>query len=331
MKKRTSLPTTLPSYSRPETVPVAATYPPAVTTHPFRFGIQLHDAPDRKAWLDTVKQVEDLGYSTVFLPDHFGEQLAPVPALMAAADATTTLRIGALVFDNDYKHPVVLAKEAATMDVLSEGRLELGIGAGWMISDYEQSGIPYDPAGVRVSRMEEGVQVLKGLLRADAPFSFSGEHYTITDLHGFPKPVQQPHPPVLIGGGGEQLTLRVVARLADRSNFGGKPHEFAHKCEVLKEHCKAVGRDYDEIEKTISQELFVRSSEAEIEAKGRSTFGEPLESWRQGNLVGTPEQVAEKVQQYVELGATGFFPWCADYPDTTSMRLFAEEVMPQLR
>ena len=115
--------------------------------HPrrFRFGVQLHTAPDGATWADLARKAEDLGYSTLFLPDHFGDQLAPVPALMAAADATTELRVGALVFDNDYKHPLVLAKEVATIDRLSGGRVELGIGAGWMASDYQQSGIPMDP------------------------------------------------------------------------------------------------------------------------------------------------------------------------------------------
>ena len=137
-----------------------------------------------------VRRAEELGFSTVFLPDHFGDQLAPVPALMAAADATTDLKVGALVFDNDYKHPVVLAKEVATLDVLSGGRFEFGVGAGWMNTDYQQSGIPQDPAGVRISRMEEGVAVLRGLF-ADGPFSFAGDHYTITAMVGLPKPVQK--------------------------------------------------------------------------------------------------------------------------------------------
>ena len=121
------------------------------------------------------------------MPDHFSDQLAPVPALQSAADATTTLRLGALVFDNDYKHPVVLAKELATMDVLSDGRVEIGLGAGWMVSDYEQSGIPYDPPGVRIDRFVEGLAVIKGALGPE-PFSFAGEHYTITDYDGLPKP-----------------------------------------------------------------------------------------------------------------------------------------------
>ena len=147
------------------------------------------------------------------MPDHFDDQLAPVPALMTAANVTTTLRIGALVWDNDYKHPAVLAKELATMDVLSDGRLELGIGAGWMISDYEQMGIPYDAAKVRIDRFVEGLKVIKGAM-AEGPFSFSGDHYTITNYNGTPKPVQAPCPPILIGGGGKRV-LSIAAREAD--------------------------------------------------------------------------------------------------------------------
>ena len=143
--------------------------------HPrtFRFGLQASTAATRDDWVALARKVEDLGYSTLFMPDHFGDQLAPVPALMAAADATTELRIGALVFDNDYKHPVVLAKEAATLDVLSGGRLELGLGAGWMATDYEQSGIPYDEPKVRVDRFVEGLAVMKGLF-AEGELTFEG-------------------------------------------------------------------------------------------------------------------------------------------------------------
>ncbi|MDJ0767889.1 MAG: TIGR03621 family F420-dependent LLM class oxidoreductase [Ilumatobacter sp.] len=179
---------------------------------PFRFGVQVNGTGDRQEWADLARRVEANGYATLTMPDHFNDQLAPVPALQAAADATTTLRLGALVYDNDYKHPVVLAKELATMDVLSDGRVEIGLGAGWMISDYEQSGIPYDRPGVRVSRMIEGLAVIKGAL-GPGPFSFAGEHYTITDYDGTPAPMQSP-PPVLIGGGGPRV-LRFAAREAD--------------------------------------------------------------------------------------------------------------------
>jgi probable F420-dependent oxidoreductase len=183
---------------------------------PFRFGVQEHSALSAKAWRDRARLVEALGYQVVYLPDHFGEQLAPIAALMSAADATNTLRVGSLVFDNDYRHPVVLAKEVATLDLLSDGRFDFGVGAGWLASDYAQAGILYDSPGVRIERMEEGLKIIKGLL-AGGSFSFTGKHYKITDLEGWPLPVQKPHPPVLIGGGGRRM-LSLAAREADIVN-----------------------------------------------------------------------------------------------------------------
>ncbi|MCP4223909.1 MAG: TIGR03621 family F420-dependent LLM class oxidoreductase, partial [Actinomycetia bacterium] len=182
-------------------------------TRPFRFGVQTKAASSRAEWVELARKIEDRGYSTVTMPDHFDDQLAPSVALMAAADATEILRIGALVWCNDYRHPVVFAKEAATLDLLSEGRLELGIGAGWMTTDYSQAGLDHDRAGVRIERMAEAVEVLRGLF-GDEPFSFKGEHYSIDELDGTPKPFQKPHPPFLIGGGGPRM-LRLAGRLAD--------------------------------------------------------------------------------------------------------------------
>jgi probable F420-dependent oxidoreductase len=180
---------------------------------PFRFGVQLSHAATAADWAELARKAEDLGYSSLLLPDHFGAQFAPGPALAAAAGATRELKVGTLVLDNDYRHPVVTAKEMATLDVLSGGRLELGIGAGWMASDYDQSGIPLDPAGVRVDRLAEGIAVLKGLF-APGPFSYAGSHYTIKDLDGQPKPVQEPHPRFILGGGAPRM-LRLAAREAD--------------------------------------------------------------------------------------------------------------------
>jgi probable F420-dependent oxidoreductase len=193
-----------------------------VTTNPFRFGVQTFRATSRSEWTDLARRVEANGYSVMTMPDHFDDQLAPVPALMAAADATTTLRIGALVWDNDYKHPVVLAKELATLDLLSDGRLEIGLGAGWMITDYERAGIPYDRPGVRIDRFVEGLAVITGALGPDT-FSFAGTHYTVTDFNGLPKPVQAPRPPILIGGGGKRV-LTIAARHADIVGINSTMH-----------------------------------------------------------------------------------------------------------
>ena len=184
----------------------------------FRFGVQVSKETTAKGWSELARRTEAAGYEVLTMPDHFTDQLAPVPALMAAANATTTLRVGALVFDNDYKHPVVLAKELATIDLLSDGRLEIGLGAGWMISDYEEAGMPYDSPKVRIDRFIEGVAVIRGAM-ADGSFSFSGDHYTITNYNGQPKPVQT-RPPLLIGGGGKRV-LTYAAREADIIGING--------------------------------------------------------------------------------------------------------------
>ena len=184
----------------------------------FRFGVQVSKETTTKGWAELARRTEAAGYEVLTMPDHFTDQLAPIPALMAAASATTTLRVGALVFDNDYKHPVILAKELATIDLLSEGRLEIGLGAGWMLSDYEEAGIPYDSPKVRIDRFIEGVAVIRGAM-ADGSFSFSGDHYTITNYNGQPKPVQA-RPPLLIGGGGKRV-LSYAAREADIIGING--------------------------------------------------------------------------------------------------------------
>ena len=184
---------------------------------PFRFGVQLAGAPDARSWRERARAAEDLGYATLWMPDHLGDQWGPLVGLTAAAAATTTIRIGSLVFDNDYRHPGVLAREMATLDVVSEGRLELGMGAGWLRSDYEQHGLPYDPAGCRIERLEEGIRVVKALW-GDGPVSIDGRHYRLSGASGGPRPVQRPHPPLLVGGGGRRV-LTVAAREADIVGF----------------------------------------------------------------------------------------------------------------
>jgi probable F420-dependent oxidoreductase len=179
----------------------------------FRFAVIAPKCGSGKELTEQARKAEALGYSSFFVPDHFiDHDLAPTVALAHIAAVTDTLRVGPLVLGNDYKHPVVLAREMATLDLLSDGRLELGIGAGWMTADYEKAGIPLDRPGVRIARLAESVTVLKGLF-ADGPFTYAGEHYRITDLDGMPKPVQRPCPPFLIGGGGKKI-LTLAAREA---------------------------------------------------------------------------------------------------------------------
>lgn len=175
--------------------------------------MQEHQAGSAAEWKEKARRIESIGYSAFYLPDHFNEQMSPFAGLMAAADATTNLRIGFLVLDNDYRHPVVVAKEAATLDLLSDGRLDLGLGAGWQKSDYDQSGIQYDSPGTRIERLDEAVKIIKGIFTA-SPFSFTGKHYSVKDVEGYPPPVQRPHPPIMLGGGGRRM-LSLAAREAE--------------------------------------------------------------------------------------------------------------------
>ncbi|MDP9237058.1 MAG: TIGR03621 family F420-dependent LLM class oxidoreductase [Chloroflexota bacterium] len=294
--------------------------------HKFRFGVQTSTVVSREQWIEKARKIEDLGYSTLFVPDHFDDQFAPMPAMMAAAGATTTLRVGSLVFDNDYKHPVVLAKEAATLDVLSGGRLELGLGAGWMASDYQQAGMSYDAPGVRISRLQEAVTIIKGLF-SDEPVAFDGKFYSVHH-NGLPKPVQKPRPPLLIGGGGKRV-LRYAAGEADIVGVNFQLTEGRVNAQVMQtgtvEATKekigwirdAAGCRFDDIELNVT--VF-----AAIVTEDRSSLAERLAP-RFGTtpaelpdaphvLLGSVDQIAEDLQRrretfgfsYVVISGEGF-------------------------
>jgi probable F420-dependent oxidoreductase len=180
---------------------------------PFRFMVGSRDVVDGRTLADRARWAESIGCSHVAVHDHLASQLAPVPLLTAVAMATERIRLCPLVFNNDLRHPAVLAQELASMDAISGGRLEVGIGAGWNEREYTAAGIAYDRAGIRIERLSEGIAVIRGLF-ADGPFSHAGRYYTITALDGLPKPVQRPHPPFLIGGTRERV-VRLAAREAD--------------------------------------------------------------------------------------------------------------------
>lgn len=230
---------------------------------PFRFGVINETVLPGEEWLARVRRVEALGYDTFlirdhFLPDFFGDQLGPLAALATAAAVTTRLRVGTLVFSNDYRHPVLLAKELATIDWLSNGRLEVGIGAGWLRNEYDRAGLPYERAGRRIERLEESLRVLRGLW-SDRPFSFEGTHYHIDGIDGQPKPIQRPRPPILIGAGQPKM-LQLAGREADivgilttsvaTGTVQDDPSErfaaaVAQKLEYVRE---GAGERYDELE-----------------------------------------------------------------------------------
>lgn len=276
---------------------------------PLRFGVQEHRAPSARAWKEKARQVEALGYASLYLPDHFTDQVGPIAALMAAADATTRLRVGSLVFDNDYRHPVVLAKEAATIDLLSDGRFDLGLGAGWMASDYEQTGIPFDSPGTRISRMEEALTIIKGLFTGE-PFTFAGEHYRVTGIEGSPRPLQMPHPPILLGGGGRRM-LRLAAREADIVNVNFDLREGAINRNLVRTGLAgatdeklgwirdAAGERMERVELSVT--IFLanitddRESVASVMAAGIGV--EPKDILAMPHfLIGTVDQVVEDVQ-----------------------------------
>lgn len=187
--------------------------------HPFRFGVQASTAADGPIWADLARKVEDLGYSTLWVPDHLDDQWGPLVALTAAAMATSELLVGPLVFDNDYRHPGMVAKEMATLDVVSGGRVELGLGAGWMRSDYEQYGLDFDPPAIRIDRLEEAVAVIKTLWSEErGQADFKGLYYSLQGAVRAPRPVQKPRPRLMLAGGGRRM-LSLAAREADIVGF----------------------------------------------------------------------------------------------------------------
>jgi probable F420-dependent oxidoreductase len=186
---------------------------------PFRFGINVRDATSRAEWQDKARKVEGLGYAVLLVPDHLAAMLSTIPAVMSAADATTSLRVGTNVLNNDLRHPVLLAREAATLDLLTDGRLELGLGAGYVRIEYEQAGLRFDRGGIRVERLAESVPIIKGLLGGNE-VNFAGQHYRVTGHRIHPLPIQRPHPPIIIGGNGLRL-LTLAAHEADTVNLTG--------------------------------------------------------------------------------------------------------------
>jgi probable F420-dependent oxidoreductase len=227
---------------------------------PFRFGLQCFNLPAAR-WAQDMREVEALGYSSVYFPDHFGAQWDPLAGAMAVAAVTERLRVGTLVCDVDYRHPVVLAKSAATIQLASDGRLELGLGAGWMQSDYDQAGIAYDSHGVRIERLEEALRILKGMW-TDAETSYEGKHYRITKIAKAIDPLPARMPAILVGGGRPKI-LGVAGRHADIVGINPSLHEgrvtadtardltperVQRKVDWVHEAADAAGRNFAELE-----------------------------------------------------------------------------------
>ena len=186
---------------------------------PFRFGVNVGPSPSRAEWVEKARRIEALGYDALTVPDHLADLFAPLPALVSAAAATRTIRLGTNVLNNDFRHPVLVAREAATIDLLTDGRFELGLGAGHMKSEYDQAGLNFDSGGTRVERLAEAAVIIKGLLSGER-VDFAGRHYSVTGHRVYPLPVQQPRPPIAVSGNGRRL-LTLAAREADIVGLSG--------------------------------------------------------------------------------------------------------------
>lgn len=228
--------------------------------HPFRFGVQIASLP-LDSWPESARRIEALGYSSIFIPDHFSEQWDPTVTLAGIAAATSRLKVGTLVYDVDYRHPVVFAKAAATLHQMSGGRHEFGIGAGWMESDYLEAGLPYDPPGVRIARLEEALQIIVSMWENERT-SFEGEHYQIREIARAAPASEVGRPPILIGGGGKRI-LSLAGRWADIVGINPKmvagrvtpetpadsaPERIREKVAWVRAGAERAGRDPDEIE-----------------------------------------------------------------------------------
>ena len=225
---------------------------------PFRFGVNVRDAGSRAEWMDKARKVEDLGYAALTVPDHLATMLAPIPAVVSAAEATKRLRVGTNVLNNDLRHPVLVAREAATVDLLTDGRFDLGLGAGHMESEYDQAGLRFDPGGTRVERLAEAVTIIKGLLGGEQ-VTFARRHYRVTGHTIHPLPLQRPRPPILIGGNGRRI-LTLAAKEADMVGLTGitfraggtEPDLSAWKTAAVDERVRlvreAAGERYDRLE-----------------------------------------------------------------------------------
>jgi F420-dependent oxidoreductase-like protein len=296
-----------------------------------------------------AQRIEEVGFESLWVYDHFHTVPAPTQeatyeawTLMASlAAVTSTVRLGQMCTCNTYRPPSYLAKVAASIDVISGGRLEMGIGAGWYEHEHDGYGYPFLEPGPRIRMLEEGVEIMKAMWTEDV-VDYDGRHYRLQGAICQPKPLQSPHIPLWVAGGGEQLTLRVAARHAQYTNFGVKPEWFSHKSDVLAGHCRDVGRDFDEITRSANFNIVCADTEADVadrigmvkarfvEHVTEEKAEEQLRLYRHNS--GTPEQVVDSLREWEKLGlayAIVYFPDAAY--DLSSLELFAREVIPEFR
>lgn len=312
------------------------------------FGVFIStEQPSFSEILSEVRDCERLGYHSIWLSDHLiGMYRSPDSnrfenwtTLSALAGATSRIRLGQLVLCNPFRHPPLLAKMAATLDTISGGRLELGIGAGWHEPEFQAYGYPFESPAARVRRLSEAVQIIKKMWTESNP-RFRGRYYSIQDAYCSPKPIQKPHPPLMIGGGGEQLMLKVVARYADVCNFSpwmGRPQHYQHKLDILERHCRRVGRDPEEIRRSWASYVLINKDAEEAEeaikrfVERRATRSNLPPHRLRPPISGTPADCVKQIQGYVDIGVSLFILRFMGSDPANEIRTFAEEVAPVFR
>jgi len=311
-------------------------------TKKIRFGVQA--TPQNTTWKDLReiwKLIDSLDYDTAWVFDHFfailsdpsGPCFEGWTSLAALAAESSRVQAGVLVTGNTYRHPAVLAKMAGTLDHTSGGRFIMGMGAGWFELEHNAYGIPFYSTAERIRRLDEAVEIIKRLW-TEKQVTFDGRYYQLRDAYCEPKPLQQPRPPIMIGGSGEKLMLRVVAKHADQWNTFGSPEVFRHKIEVLKEHCAAVGRNFDDMEVSWAGAALVtdsRDEKDELLRRWANAFGITPEQYAMGALVGSPSEVRDRIGKFIDVGVTHFIPIANAPFNQESIRRFAEEVIPAFR
>jgi len=285
-----------------------------------------------QALLERATLLEKLGYHSMWLVDHMWTRAMPdlnhlecMAALSALAARTEELRLGVMVLCHSYRNPALLAKSLCTIDEISNGRLEVGMGAGWMEEEYRAYGYEFPPIAVRLKQLEETLQILKAMF-TDKRTNFEGRYHRVTDAPNNPKPIQKPHPPITVGGSGEKVMLRLVARYADRWNIPSGYRSLDDKLLALKGHCQAVGRDFNTIE--ISEQLLVCIGRSEEEVEQKWKLAKGLKPFVYTGIKGTPPQIIEALNQRVDKGIKMFTIFFSDFAPPETIELFAREVMP---
>jgi F420-dependent oxidoreductase-like protein len=286
-----------------------------------------------------VLECEHLGYNSVWLDDHLMYRNTSIlecwTTLSALASVTHKIRLGTMVTSNGFRNPALLAKMAATVDVISNGRLEFGIGSGAQKEEHIAYGFKFPNPPARINRMQETIEILKKMWTQEKT-SYDGKNYRIINAVCEPKPLQKPYPPITVGGSGEKYTLNVTAKYANRFDFGFLQdiEQFKHKLEVLENHCKRVGRDYTEIEKSCwpGGQILLEETPEKIDHVVQRFMPKNLsrEDFEKCSLVGSPEECVGKIKSFRDLGVTNFMLFFGDLPDLCSLRLFAETVANKL-